>query len=134
MKKTPLALAIGAAIMAFTSCSKDDSPLPPDTRPVLDSVINGGGAKYPNKVFIDFSEGRQTTVLRSSWDLGFSNGAEFRVTLNSSVNMLAKAVNKNDLNTVTAADTTGFAELMVIGNTATPAALAYIDNPSGDIT
>ncbi len=134
MKKNTLLLAMGATIVAFASCSKDDNPLPPDSRPVLDSVINGGGAKYPNKVFIDLSEGRQTSVNRANWDLGFSNGSEFRVTLNASVNMLAKAVSKNDMNAVGAADTTGFAELMVIGNTATPASLSYIDNPNGDIT
>lgn len=33
--------------------------------------INGGGATYPNKVFIDLSANRQTAIARTSWDLGF---------------------------------------------------------------
>jgi hypothetical protein len=75
-------------------------------------VINGGGATYPNKVFIDFSANRQTGVLRTNWDLGFYTGSDdFRVTLNSSTNMMAKQLAKNDLNSVTTADTIGFTTL-----------------------
>lgn len=123
-----------AGTIAVSSCGKDDDILAPDLRPVIDSVINGGGAKYPNKVFIDFSEGRQTSVLRSSYDLGFAAGAEFRVTLNSSLNMLAKATTKTDINAVTAADTAGLTNLMVVGNLATPAAVAFMDDTEGDLT
>ncbi len=68
-------------------------------------TINGGGVLYPNKVFIDLSASRQTAVNRNNWDLGFYTGADdFRVILNSSSSMMAKQINKNDLNTVTAAD------------------------------
>ncbi len=33
------------------------------------AMFNGGGATYPNKVFIDLSANRQTSVLRTNWDL-----------------------------------------------------------------
>jgi hypothetical protein len=99
-------------------------------------TINGGGATYPNKVFIDLSANRQTPVLRTTWDLGFYSGAEdFRVILNSSSAMMAKQIAKNDLNTVTAADTVGFSTDVTFSSTApTTTSLAYIDYPNGDLT
>ena len=99
-------------------------------------VINGGGVTFPNKVFIDFSANRETPVLRTTWDLGFYTGAgDFRVILNSSTAMMAKQVNKNDLNAVTAADTVGFYNDVVFSQTApTTSSLGYIDYPNGDLT
>lgn len=96
--------------------------------------INGGGPTYPNKVFIDLSANRQTAVDRTSWDLGFFMGDDFRVILNSSVTMMARAIDKTDLNGVTAADTVGFDDVMIVGANATTAALAWIDDPTGDLT
>ena len=96
--------------------------------------INGGGPTYPNKVFIDLSANRQTAVDRTTWDLGFSMGNDFRVILNSSVTMMARGIDKADLNEVTTADTVGFGEVMIIGANATPEALAWIDDPEGDQT
>lgn len=102
------------------------------TGAVLD--INGGGASYPNKVFIDLSANRQTAVDRNAWDFGFYAGADdFRVTLNSSVGMLARALEKTDLNMVTASDTTGFKSAMAVGFTATHAAVSWIDAPNGQL-
>ena len=73
------------------------------------AVINGGGVNFPNKVFIDLSANRETPVLRTAWDLGFYTGSDdFRVILNSSSAMMAKQINKNDLNAVSATDTVGF--------------------------
>lgn len=95
--------------------------------------VNGGGVTYPNKVFIDLSANKQTSVLRTDWDLGFYAGDDFRVILNSSTAMMAKVIDKNDLNAVTAADTVGFAEQMSLMAFSTDA-MAYIDEPSGDIT
>jgi hypothetical protein len=94
--------------------------------------VDGGGPTYPNKVFIDLSANRQTPVLRTNWDLGFSSDAnEFRVILNSSSAMMAKPIAKDDLNAVTAADTVGFgAEMAFSGTAPNPATLSYIDYPS----
>lgn len=100
------------------------------------ATIDGGGANFPNKVFIDLSANRQTGVNRTSWDLGFYGGSDdWRVILNSSVNMMAKQINKNDLNTVTAADTVGFSNEVAFSQ-ANPVAtsLPYIDYPDGNLT
>jgi hypothetical protein len=96
--------------------------------------INGGGSNYPNKVFIDLSANRQTSVERTSWDLGFHSGADFRVILNSSVTMMARAIDKYDLNTVTASDTIGFANEMIVGANALPEGMEWIDDPTGNLS
>ncbi|MEO7922750.1 MAG: HmuY family protein [Chitinophagaceae bacterium] len=99
------------------------------------STINGGGATYGNKVFIDLSANRQTPVLRSNWDLGFYTGTDdYRVILNSSSAMMAKQIAKNDLAQVTAADTIGFSTDVAFSQFApTTASLPYIDYPNGDL-
>lgn len=97
---------------------------------VLD--VDGGGATFGNKVFIDLSANRQTAVQRTAWDLGFyMEGDDFYVTLNSSVTMMARALDKTDLTTVTAEDTVGFKSEMVM---ATADGLSWIDDPTGDLT
>src|SRR5690606_12250677 len=96
--------------------------------------INGGGPTYPNKVFIDLSADRQTAVDRTSWDLGFYMGDDFRVILNSSVTMMARALDKTDMNAVTAADTADFDDVMIVGANSSIEALAWIDDPAGDLS
>jgi len=100
------------------------------------TTINGGGANFADKVFIDLSANRQTGVLRTNWDLGFYTGSDdFRVTLNSSLNMMAKQINKNDLTTVTAADTIGFGVDVAFSQTnPLVSQMPYMDYPSGDLT
>ena len=100
------------------------------------TTINGGGVTYPNKVFIDLSANRQSAVIRTAWDLGFYTGNEdFRVILNSSSAMMAKQLNKNDLNVVSAADTIGFSSEVAFSQAApTTSSLAYIDYPNGDLS
>lgn len=99
------------------------------------ATIDGGGQYYTNKVFIDLSANRSVGVNRNTWDLGFYSGADFRVTLNSSMAMMAKQINKNDLTQVTAADTIGFSEDVYFNGTApTVTSTSYIDYPNGDLT
>ncbi|WP_159472293.1 HmuY family protein [Dyadobacter sp. 3J3] len=62
------------------------------------------GSSAANSVFLDLSANTQTPVLRDSWDLGFYAGTDFRVTLNTTNGASAIAINKSDLNAVTAAD------------------------------
>jgi len=98
------------------------------------ATINGGGATFPNKVFIDLSANRETPVLRTNWDLGFYTGTDYRVILNSSTGMMAKQINKNDLTQVTPADTIGFSTDVAFSQTnPTTASLPYIDYPDGDL-
>ena len=89
--------------------------------------INGGGPTYPNRVFIDLSASRQTAVLRTNWDLAFSTGSDFTVLLNSSNGMMARPLNKTDLNTVTAADTVGWGNQLSLA-----AVFAALVNPTPD--
>lgn len=108
-------------------------------------TIQGGGSTYPNRVFIDLSANRQTAVARTSWDLGFYSGNDFRVTLNSANGMMAYALDKNDLTTVSNADTAVLrnrlsleAVFAAITSETPPAwvssAINWIDDPSGDLT
>ncbi|HRP55808.1 HmuY family protein [Agriterribacter sp.] len=100
-----------------------------------DITGDGGGATYGNKVFFDLSANSQTAVQRTKWDLGFYSGDEWRVILNSSTAMMAKQIDKSDLNDVTAEDTTGFSEDVIFNQFAPSTdALAYIDYPDGDLT
>lgn len=100
------------------------------------AIVNGGGATFGNKVFIDISTNRQTAVLRTQWDLGFYTGVnDFRVVLNSSSAMMAKQINKNDLTTVTEADTIGMSTDVAFSQTnPLTSQLPYIDYPDGDLT
>ena len=106
--------------------------------------LAGGGALYPNQVFVDLSTNRQTAISRTSWDLAFSSSDNFRVVLNSPNGMTARALTKTDLTTVTAADTVGFGaqlSLNAIFAAATESsppswiasALGWIDDPAGDL-
>ena len=98
-------------------------------------TINGGGVLFSNKVFIDLSANRQTIVNRNNWDLGFYTGTDqSRVILNSSTAMMARQINKNDLNQVTAADTAGFSTEVAFNQFApVTTSLPYIDYPNGDL-
>lgn len=95
--------------------------------------VNGGGAEFGNSVFIDLSANRQTPVDRTKWDLGFYAGEEFRVILNYATGMMARALDKNNLNEVGAADTANFVGEMSF-NAFSHDALAYIDYPDGDLS
>lgn len=65
-----------------------------------------GGSLQPNQVFVDLSTGKMTSVLRTSWDLGFYSGSTFRVVLNSSVKMSAKQLATTNIDEVQVADET----------------------------
>jgi hypothetical protein len=100
---------------AFSACSKDEDPIvvvPPSDGSTM--TLNGligaeAGASAGNSVFVDFSTDKQTSAARASWDLGFYSGTDYRVILNHTTGAAAIALNKTDLNTVTAADTTTLA-------------------------
>lgn len=109
------------------------------------STIDGGGATYANRAFIDLSANRQVAVPRLNWDLGFASGTEFRVVLNSSNGMLALKTGKNDINAVNASDTVGLSSrfshnaiFAAINLTEVPdwvaSSITWIDDPSGDLT
>ncbi len=125
-----------ALVVSFSEILADEGTMDP----------NVGGQEQPNKVFIDLSANRQTSVHRSDWDLGFYMAAgEFRVILNSASSMMARALDKNDLNAVTAEDTTGWGQQLstdavfaAITSGPPPAwvseATSWIDDPAGDLS
>lgn len=97
-------------------------------------IGDGGGSTYGNKVFFDLSANTQSAVQRTKWDLGFYSGDEWRVILNSSSAMMAKQIDKNDLNAVTASDTIGFSSTLIFNQyEPDPATLPYVDYPDGDL-
>jgi hypothetical protein len=130
-------------LLGISACNEDDIPslVPPTIGAVVDP--NVGGADQPNQVFIDLSSNQQTTVARNTWDLAFYSGDEFRVILNNSVSSLARSIDKNDLNDVTADDTLGFGAQLdidaIFGALFGPApqwlseVASWTDAPSGDL-
>lgn len=96
--------------------------------------LNGGegGASAINSVFVDLSNNAQTSVARNSWDLGFYNTDDFRVVINGTTGASAKALDKTDLNAVTAADTAGFKNILVLGQG--NGGFDIIDDVEGDMS
>lgn len=86
-----------------------------------------GGPNQPYQVFVDLSTGEMTAVERTSWDLGFYAGDDFRVILNSTIKMSAKSMLTTDLSTAVAPDNN-----MIIGQGV--GNVSQIDFPSGDLT
>lgn len=85
-----------------------------------------GGPLQPNQVYVDLSSGIMTKALRSSWDLGFYSGTEFRVILNSSVKMSAKQLTTSNIDEVQVEDSS-----MIINQGSGSA--TQIDDPAGDV-
>lgn len=85
-----------------------------------------GGALQENQIYIDLSSAKMTEVLRSSWDLGFYSGAEFRVVLNSSINMAAKQLATTNIDEVQVEDAS-----MIISQGS--GSVSQIDDPTGNI-
>ncbi|MCH5600567.1 HmuY family protein [Niabella ginsengisoli] len=112
MKQTFIALSIIAVI---ASCGdKDiDIPLPPPSSGStmqlngLSGETGETGSSARNSVFVDFSADKQTSILRSNWDLGFYTGSEFKIKINNTTGAYASVTNKTDINIVGSADTVG---------------------------
>lgn len=126
--------------LLLTSCKKDQDPIiivPPSSGSTLE--LNGltgyesSGANAGNTVYLDLSTNTSTAVARSSWDLAFYCGNEFRVALNNTVSAGAKVLNITDLTAVNANDTMGLT-LAVNHANPTPAEFAYFDAIDGSVT
>jgi hypothetical protein len=119
LQTVPSGLVIGAKNQLTLSFSEIVA-----TQATMDPGV--GGVLQPNKVFVDLSANRQQSLSRAVWDLGFYTvDGQFRVILNTSSSMLVRQINKNDLNAVTAADTTGFGSQL-----STDAIFAAINAPT----
>lgn len=91
-----------------------------------------GGPNEGNQVFVDLSSQSTTLAQRDSWDLGFYNGSEFRVTINSSIYMATKELTVTDIDAVTASDVASLQPQVAVG-TFDPSNAAYVDSPNGNI-
>lgn len=89
--------------------------------------VEVGGPTQPNQVYVDLSSGGLITVPRVSWDLGFYSGDKFRVVLNGSLKMTAKALNTTNIDEVAQEDSS-----MLFGQG--EGAANVVDHPSGDLT
>lgn len=93
------------------------------------TVAENGGNTFPNGVYVDLSSGLNTAVGRTSWDLGFYSGSEFRVVLNPGINGFAvKQLTTTNIDEVQVEDAS-----VTTGNY-DPVGAIYIDNPSGSLS
>lgn len=133
-------IAIAFIAVTFAACKKDsEEPIvvvPPSDGSTL--TLNGLvgselGSAAGNSVYVDFSTDKQTAVLRSSWDLGFYSGSDFKVIINNSTSAGAKVLTATSLAAVTATDTLG---LTLAVSQASPAAtdFNYFDKIDGSGT
>lgn len=127
MKKSFIFLfSIGT--LAFTACSDDDTNTyvaPPLASATLQPAT--GGPTQANSVYVDLSAGNTASSERTSWDLGFYSGSDFRVVLNSSLKMSAKQLESTNIDAVVASDDT-----MLIAQGQGNA--NQVDDPTGNIS
>ncbi|WP_118196399.1 HmuY family protein [Albibacterium indicum] len=128
-----LFLLMGTTV-AFTSCERGDDPIP-DIPPSdgTELTLDGGegGSSAANTVFVDLSADKQSSVKRTSWNLGFYNGSQFRVVLNNTAGASAVQVNKADLNAVSESDVNLDDLAIALGS---PNAFDNIDDLTGDLS
>ncbi|MBF7090564.1 HmuY family protein [Flavobacterium sp. ALJ2] len=127
MKKTFLLLSF--ALLTLGSCSSDDNndttiPVGPSVGQVLQPSV--GGPNQPNQVFVDLSTGKIESVNRATWDLGFSSGSDFRVTINGSLKMAVKKLETSDITLKQEINLD-----VTVGQGETAASNGYVDNPTG---
>jgi hypothetical protein len=107
------AIAIVSCLMLFAwlGCKKDTTkfnllnPSQGDTVTLTGIAGRERADSAYRSVFLDLSKEVQSPVLRSSWDLGFYCGTDFRVIINHAAGATARALVKTNLDDVTAADT-----------------------------
>jgi hypothetical protein len=120
-------LSFGA--FAFTACSDDDNNQAYVQPPLSNATLQPGtgGPAQPNSVYVDLSSAGMTAVPRTSWDLGFYSGSDFKVVLNSSLKMSAKQLETTNIDAVATAD-----DSMLIAQGQGNA--NQVDDPTGNMT
>ena len=86
----------GKSLLSFAAIVSEGSEL------TLEGKEND--VNYYNVVYVDFSSNHQLPVARTSWNLGFYNGDDYRVVLNGSFATAAVSTGKSDISAVTLAD------------------------------
>lgn len=136
MKRT-FTYAAAIVFSALVSCKRERDIIvvitPPSDGKAQSLSGGAGGANAVNSVYIDLSTDKQDSALRSSWDLGFYSGSDFRVILNNTTSAGVKVTTRNDMAQVGAADTVGLT-LAVSQTNPQTSDLVYFDDASGNIT
>jgi len=138
MKNHFFKLAICLSVIAFTSCSDDDS----NPQGPIEIIIDGaavapevGGPNQPNQVYVDLSTNTTTAIRRDTWDLGFYSGTDFRVTINGSLYMAVAELSTTDIDAISSS-TMVVQDLQpqVAVGTFEDASKNFIDAPDGSIS
>lgn len=132
MKKTILILL--NSIFILNACiSEDDTPV--KVEPIQGKTITLEEKADPTEAhqfWIELATGEVTKTHRENWDLGFYCGDEFRVTLNSSLQMaVGKIENAYSIDAVNSQTIGNMKSEVQVGNYLSNE--QYVDNPSGDI-
>ncbi len=150
MNRLKHVMTVVAAFSIFAACSKktENTPQPQiktdDSKTITETptpsasegirlTLNGldgsekKGVHAHNSVFVDLSTNKQKPVVRSSWDLGFFGGADFKVIINNTTCASAKAIEATDLSKVTKKDIEGLS----LGIRMKPEYVDYFDDLTG---
>lgn len=129
MKKTITILTFASLLFAASCLKEDDGAvvIPPLTGSTIAPEV--GGATQPNQVWVDLTHEEQFVTPRTSWDLAFSTGDEFRVVLNNSILMAAAAIESNDIDAVNESD---FSAVKTLIEPAAGFPGQYIDDVKGN--
>lgn len=112
------------ALTNFTQLNFNETAMTTNTL-----LTENGGSTVPNQVYIDLSSGATTEVVRTSWDLGFYGGDDFRVVSNAAINKFAvKQLATTNIDEVQVAD------LNVTTGNYDATNMAYIDAPYGNLS
>jgi hypothetical protein len=86
---------------SIISCEPKEEPIV-ELSPVEEGLIeiNGGGATFPNMVFINLRGEEQLAVARKNWDLAFDTSSDFKVLINGTTGAMAYETASSDINTV----------------------------------
>lgn len=125
MKNAIFAFAVIASLL---SCSKDDENNVIVTKPSEGAIVkpNVGGPNQPNQVFIDLSSTEVKSSNRTTWDLAFSTGRDFRVAINGSVKMAVKQLATTDMSITQTEDSN-----VAVGAGTNASNNGYCDDPTG---
>lgn len=132
IKQINLALLAFMILGLMPACNNDDDvipDIPPSGGTTLTLNGGAGGAAAQNSVFVDFSTDRQDSIVRTSWDLAFYSGSDFRVRLNNFAGAAAIGTDYTSLSDVSSSNF-DIASLAVGQGQGT---LALIDDPSGAV-
>jgi hypothetical protein len=138
LKKYAVIVILFSLVSLFSACKEEEiiiNVVPPSVGRTL--TLSGistteSGVNARNSVFVDMSKDLQSSVLRTSWDLGFYCGSEFRVILNHSTGATAIQLDKTNLSDVNLDDVAALPEDSVsldLGKS-----LAMVDPVSGNFT